>query len=59
MRRYLDNKTYALKKVKLAKLSEKEQQNALNEVQILASIKNESICAYYEAFIDHPTQSLW
>jgi NIMA (never in mitosis gene a)-related kinase 1/4/5 len=52
VRRYADNQTYALKKVKLGKLSEKEKENALNEVRILASIKHSSICAYNEAFID-------
>jgi NIMA (never in mitosis gene a)-related kinase len=38
VRRYLDNKTYALKKVKMNKLSDKERDNALNEVRILASL---------------------
>lgn len=38
VRRFLDNQTYALKKVKMVKLSEKEKENALNEVRILASI---------------------
>ena len=57
--RYLDNKTYALKKVKMVKLSEKEKENALNEVRILASIQHPSIVAYHEAFIDEPSQSLW
>ena len=33
-----DNMTYALKKVKMMKLSQKEKENALNEVRILASI---------------------
>lgn len=55
VRRYLDNKTYALKKVKMNKLSDKERDNALNEVRILASIQHKSICAYHEAFIDEST----
>ena len=40
VRRLADNNIYALKKVKLLKLSEKEKQNALNEVRILASVKS-------------------
>ena len=32
------NQEYAMKKVKLGKLTEREKQNALNEVRILASI---------------------
>ena len=38
VRRHLDGRTYALKKVKMGKLSDKEKENALNEVRILASI---------------------
>lgn len=33
-----DQKTYALKKVRMAKLNQKEKDNAINEVRILASI---------------------
>ena len=43
----------------MGKLSEKEKENALNEVRILASIKHENICAYYQAFIDEASHSLW
>lgn len=38
VRRAEDNDVYALKKVKMLSLSEKEKENALNEVRILASI---------------------
>lgn len=40
-------------------LSEKEKENALNEVRILASIKHTNVISYKEAFIDEPTQTLW
>ena len=33
-----DGEIYAMKKVKMGKLSAKEKENALNEVRILASI---------------------
>ena len=56
--RYEDNKEYALKKVRLLKMDKKEVQNALNEVRLLASIKNPFICCYKEAFIDHSSDSL-
>ena len=59
VRRFEDNQTYALKKVKMVKLSEKEKENALNEVRILASLQHKSIVSYHEAFIDEPSQSLW
>jgi len=51
-RRMKDGEIYALKKVKLANLSDKEKQNALNEVRILASIKNQFVISYKEAFFD-------
>jgi NIMA (never in mitosis gene a)-related kinase len=50
--RKADDKIYALKKVKLLNLSEKEKTNALNEVRILASIKNNCVISYKEAFFD-------
>jgi NIMA (never in mitosis gene a)-related kinase len=43
----------------MQKLSEKEKENALNEVRILASIKHPNIVAYKEAFIDESSSSLW
>lgn len=47
-----------MKKVKLDRLKEKEKQNALNEVRILASINHPHIIAYKEVFIDEPSSSL-
>lgn len=40
VKRLSDGNLYALKKVKMLKLSEKEKENALNEVRILASISH-------------------
>jgi len=54
-----NNKVYALKKVKIAGLSEKEKENALNEVRILASIKKPNVISYKESFIDPDSESLW
>jgi NIMA (never in mitosis gene a)-related kinase 1/4/5 len=47
-----DGQSYALKKVKLNHLSEKEKENAINEVRILASIKHKNVISYKEAFIE-------
>ena len=58
VRRKEDSKIYALKKVKLQNLSEKEKENSLNEVRILASVKSTFVIAYKEAFIDENEQSL-
>ena len=53
-----DNQIYALKKVPMANLSEKEKLNALNEVRLLASIENTNVISYKEAFIDEASESL-
>mmetsp|Transcript_98706 Transcript_98706/g.156014 ORF Transcript_98706/g.156014 Transcript_98706/m.156014 type:complete len:531 (-) Transcript_98706:95-1687(-) len=56
--RLADKEIYALKKVKLPSLSDKEKQNALNEVRLLASVRHENIIAYKEAFFDDKTRCL-
>ena len=52
VRRLIDGNIYALKKVKLINLSEKERKNALNEVRLLASVKSNFVISYKEAFFD-------
>ena len=39
-------------------MSEKEKENALNEVRILASLEHPNIIAYKEAFFEESTQIL-
>ena len=58
VRRKADLKMYALKKVKLNNLTEKEKQNALNEIRILASIKSEHVISYKEAFVEEKDKIL-
>ena len=58
MRRRSDRTDYALKKVMLSKLTEKERENAHNEAEILAAVSHPNIIAYKEAFIDEQTQAL-
>lgn len=58
MKRTSDGSEYAMKKVKMIKLSEREKQNALNEVRILASIQHPNIIGYKEAFFEDSTSSL-
>eukprot|EP00347_Sterkiella_histriomuscorum_P022382 403330683 len=53
-----DQVHYALKKVNMGNLGEKEKENAINEVRILASIKHPCVSSYKEAFIDEASQSL-
>ena len=59
VRRIEDSIEYALKKVKMMNLSDREKENALNEVRILASIKHKNVVSYKQAFFDEPSSSLW
>jgi len=59
VKRISDHLEYALKKVTLANLSKKEKENALNEVRILASIRNPNIIGYKEVFLDERSNSMW
>ena len=58
VRRKVDNQTYALKKVQILNLSEKQKLSSLNEIRVLASIKNKYIINYKEAFLDEKDCSL-
>lgn len=42
----------------MATLTDKEKENALNEVRILASIGEPNVISYKEAFIDEGTSTL-
>ena len=59
VKRLEDGHVYAPKKVKIQNLSDREKENALNEVRILASIKNPFVAAYKQAFFDESSNSLW
>ena len=53
-----DNKPYALKKVKIGQLKNKEKENALNEIRILASISHPNVIQFKEAFINEEDNTL-
>ena len=50
------NTTFALKLIKLSEFDEKEKENILNEVRILASFKHPNIIQYVESFVIKETQ---
>lgn len=50
--RISDGMLYAIKKVQIQKLNEKEKENALDEIRILASVKHPNVISYKEAFFD-------
>lgn len=59
MRRPADGNDYLLKIVNMKLLSEKDRNNALKEVQILASIRHCNVICFKETFIDQATSSIW
>ena len=58
VKRYSDQAVYALKKVRISKLSDKEKRNALNEVKILSTVNSPYVISYKEAFFDDDSDSL-
>lgn len=59
VRRKSDKVEYALKRVKLMNLNEKEKENAINEIRILASVRHPNVICYKEAFWENISNSLW
>ena len=49
---------YAMKKIKMIKLSKKEKEMALNEVRIMASIDSPFVIKYKDSFFNDPTSEL-
>lgn len=52
VRRKVDGNVYVIKKVKILMMSRKEQESAINEVRIMASLDNPYVIKYYDSFID-------
>ena len=53
-----DDKVYAMKRVNIGKLNNKEKESSLNEIRILASLSHPNIIGYKEAFFDQSTNTL-
>ena len=58
VRRVTDGEEYALKRVKLLNQNEKEKDNAINEIRILASVRHPNVVCYKEAFWEKNSSSL-
>ena len=56
--RKLDNKIYAMKRVNIGSLNDKDVRSSLNEVRILASLNHPNIISYKEAFFDEDSKTL-
>jgi NIMA (never in mitosis gene a)-related kinase len=50
---------FALKRVKIMKLKDKDKENTLNEIRLLASLRDKNVITYKEAFIEEETSCLW
>ena len=55
MIRKTDNKTVVCKKIKYSKMSEKDKQHIIDEVNILNKMKSQHIVKYLDHFIDKST----
>lgn len=53
-----DNKLYALKRVKIGKMSKREIADALNEIRFLASIRHKNIVGFLESFLENNESEL-
>lgn len=53
-----DNKIYAMKQISLNKIPKSEQESALNEIRILASIEHPNIVDFKETFINEKDKTL-
>lgn len=49
----LEDKLYALKKVKICDISDKDRENTENEIKLLQSFQHINIVGYKESFIDN------
>jgi len=58
VKRKEDNKIYAMKRVRIGRLSQKEKNNSFNEVRLLASLDHKNIIGYKEAFFDDKSKTL-
>jgi NIMA (never in mitosis gene a)-related kinase len=58
VKRKEDGQIYAMKQVKIQNLSDKEKQNTLNEIRILASLSHKNIIGYKDSFFDENSKTL-
>ena len=53
-----DNKIYAMKRVNISSLSDKDMKSSFNEIRILASLGHKNIIGYKDAFFDENSKTL-
>ena len=58
VKRKFDGKIYAMNSIKLVQLSDKDKENSLNDIRILASLSHKNIIGYKDAFYDDNSKTL-
>ena len=58
VRRKADNKNYVIKQLNIQGLSPREQQDAINEVNILAKTDHPNVIAYFDSFVSSEDKNL-
>lgn len=53
-----DKELYAIKQIDIAAMSQRERENALNEIRLLASIHSPYIVSYKDSFFDEMKKNL-
>ena len=51
-KRHKDGRTYVIKMIRIAELSQKEQRAAVNEVHVMASLSSPFVVRYFDSFIE-------
>jgi hypothetical protein len=59
VRRISDGRIYAMKKIDISRFSQKEKDNALLEISILAHIQENNVVSFHQAFMTEENKSLW
>jgi NIMA (never in mitosis gene a)-related kinase len=52
VKRNVDDKRYAMKEVNMCQMSQRDEEEALNEIRVLASFRHTNITKFKEAFIN-------
>lgn len=58
VKRLKDKKVYAMKTIKMKNISEKNRENSLNEIRILAGIQHPWIIGYKDSFVEKEEKRL-
>lgn len=59
VRRYADQRIYAMKKIDFGRFSQKEKDNALLEISILKEVQSPNVIQVCDAFLTDENKLLW